>query len=266
MAASRNRPGAGAWRSPSCPRRPTASGAERPTSASPRRSSQCWRPSCVGQARSSSRFRLLEQAWDYEYENRSNVVDVYISYLREKIDRPFGVESIETIRGAGYRIRADGGIKRPALPLDTVAALQRDTVHELKRGQGEGGRGQLAVAGDRRQRQHPDDVAQEPSRGGEQGAEHRPASGYHPVRAPRGPGQQAGKSGAEAGNRKGAHSSAVDPREAGERGGEAVAGGHRTDRAPLDRAMREPASRRHRPPPRRSPALSGRPRPPAGGG
>ncbi len=57
-----------------------------------------------------SRFQLLEQAWDYEYENRSNVVDVYVSYLREKIDRPFGVESIETIRGAGYRIRADGGI------------------------------------------------------------------------------------------------------------------------------------------------------------
>jgi two-component system OmpR family response regulator len=57
-----------------------------------------------------SRFQLLEQAWDYEYENRSNVVDVYVSYLRQKIDRPFGVESIETIRGAGYRIRADGGL------------------------------------------------------------------------------------------------------------------------------------------------------------
>jgi two-component system OmpR family response regulator len=57
-----------------------------------------------------SRFQLLEQAWDYEYENRSNIVDVYVSYLRQKIDRPFGVESIETIRGAGYRIRADGGL------------------------------------------------------------------------------------------------------------------------------------------------------------
>jgi two-component system OmpR family response regulator len=55
------------------------------------------------------RFQLLEHAWDYEYENRSNVVDVYIRYLREKIDRPFGVESIETVRGAGYRLRADGG-------------------------------------------------------------------------------------------------------------------------------------------------------------
>ncbi|MBA2360059.1 MAG: response regulator transcription factor [Actinobacteria bacterium] len=57
-----------------------------------------------------SRFDLLEHAWDYAYENRSNVVDVYIRYLREKIDRPFGVSSIETIRGAGYRLRKDGGV------------------------------------------------------------------------------------------------------------------------------------------------------------
>jgi two-component system OmpR family response regulator len=55
------------------------------------------------------RFQLLEHAWDGEYENRSNVVDVYVRYLRQKIDRPFGVESIETVRGAGYRLRADGG-------------------------------------------------------------------------------------------------------------------------------------------------------------
>ncbi len=55
------------------------------------------------------RLQLLEHAWDYEYENRSNVVDVYVRYLREKVDRPFGVESIETVRGAGYRLRADGG-------------------------------------------------------------------------------------------------------------------------------------------------------------
>jgi two-component system OmpR family response regulator len=54
-----------------------------------------------------SRFHLLEHAWDYEYENRSNVVDVYVRYLREKLDRPFGVESIETVRGAGYRLRRD---------------------------------------------------------------------------------------------------------------------------------------------------------------
>ena len=55
------------------------------------------------------RVQLLEAAWDYDYENRSNVVDVYVRYLREKIDRPFGVESIETVRGRGYRLRPDGG-------------------------------------------------------------------------------------------------------------------------------------------------------------
>jgi two-component system OmpR family response regulator len=56
-----------------------------------------------------TRLDLLEHAWDYGYENRSNVIDVYIRYLREKLDRPFGVRSIETVRGAGYRLRADGG-------------------------------------------------------------------------------------------------------------------------------------------------------------
>jgi two-component system, OmpR family, response regulator len=55
------------------------------------------------------RLQLLDHVWDAEYENRSNVIDVYIRYLREKVDRPFGVESIETVRGAGYRLRADGG-------------------------------------------------------------------------------------------------------------------------------------------------------------
>jgi two-component system, OmpR family, response regulator len=57
-----------------------------------------------------SRLQLLEAAWDYGYENRSNVVEVYIRYLREKIDRPFGVESLQTVRGFGYRLREDGGI------------------------------------------------------------------------------------------------------------------------------------------------------------
>jgi two-component system OmpR family response regulator len=55
------------------------------------------------------RVQLLDHVYDGEYENRSNVIDVYIRYLREKVDRPFGVESIETVRGAGYRLRADGG-------------------------------------------------------------------------------------------------------------------------------------------------------------
>jgi two-component system, OmpR family, response regulator len=54
-----------------------------------------------------SRFDLLERAWEYDYENRSNVVDVYVRYLRQKIDRPFGTDSLETIRGAGYRLRVE---------------------------------------------------------------------------------------------------------------------------------------------------------------
>ena len=53
-----------------------------------------------------SRYQLLEHAWDIAYENKSNVVDVYVRYLREKIDRPFGVESLETVRGSGYRLSA----------------------------------------------------------------------------------------------------------------------------------------------------------------
>jgi two-component system, OmpR family, response regulator len=56
-----------------------------------------------------SRLDLLDHAWDYAYENRSNVVDVYVRYLRAKIDRPFELSSIETVRGAGYRLRGDGG-------------------------------------------------------------------------------------------------------------------------------------------------------------
>jgi two-component system OmpR family response regulator len=52
-----------------------------------------------------SRLQLLEHAWDFAYENRSNVVDVYVRYLREKIDRPFGTSSLETVRGVGYRLR-----------------------------------------------------------------------------------------------------------------------------------------------------------------
>jgi two-component system OmpR family response regulator len=52
-----------------------------------------------------TRYQLLERAWDSGYEHRSNVIDVYIRYLREKLDRPFGAQSIETVRGAGYRLR-----------------------------------------------------------------------------------------------------------------------------------------------------------------
>jgi two-component system OmpR family response regulator len=54
-----------------------------------------------------TRVQILEAAWDMSYERRSNIVDVYIGYLREKIDRPFGSHLIETVRGVGYRLRAE---------------------------------------------------------------------------------------------------------------------------------------------------------------
>jgi two-component system OmpR family response regulator len=54
-----------------------------------------------------SRGQLLELAWDTSYDNGSNVIAVYVNYLRDKIDRPFGASSLETVRGAGYRLRKD---------------------------------------------------------------------------------------------------------------------------------------------------------------
>ena len=56
-----------------------------------------------------TRELLLEHCWDFAYESRSNVVEVHIRALREKIDREFDVVSLETVRGVGYRLRADGG-------------------------------------------------------------------------------------------------------------------------------------------------------------
>jgi len=56
-----------------------------------------------------SRTRLIEHLWDFAYEGGSNVVDVYVRYLREKIDRPFQRDTIETVRGAGYRLREERG-------------------------------------------------------------------------------------------------------------------------------------------------------------
>jgi len=52
-----------------------------------------------------TREYLLDHAWDFAYENRSNVVDVYVRHLRNKIDEPFDRHSLETVRGAGYRLR-----------------------------------------------------------------------------------------------------------------------------------------------------------------
>lgn len=54
-----------------------------------------------------SRLDLLEAAWDQSYENRSNIVDAYVRRLRQKIDRPFRAQTLETVRGAGYRLREE---------------------------------------------------------------------------------------------------------------------------------------------------------------
>jgi two-component system OmpR family response regulator len=54
-----------------------------------------------------TRTRILEHVWDFAYDGASNVVDQYVLYLRRKIDRPFDVEQLETVRGAGYRLRTE---------------------------------------------------------------------------------------------------------------------------------------------------------------
>jgi len=56
-----------------------------------------------------SRDEILENVWDAFYAGDRNVVAVYVNYLRAKIDKPFGREALETVRGAGYRLDEDGG-------------------------------------------------------------------------------------------------------------------------------------------------------------
>jgi DNA-binding response OmpR family regulator len=56
-----------------------------------------------------TRYQILDEVWDGETDLRSNVIDVYIAALRGKVDKPFGRHAIETLRGAGYRLRPDGG-------------------------------------------------------------------------------------------------------------------------------------------------------------
>ncbi len=60
-----------------------------------------------------TRPRLLEHVWDFAFDGDPNIVDVYVGYLRDKIDRPFGRASIETVRGVGYRLRSEPGDAAP---------------------------------------------------------------------------------------------------------------------------------------------------------
>jgi DNA-binding response OmpR family regulator len=55
-----------------------------------------------------SKGEILDGVWDFAFDGDSNIVEVYVGHLRAKIDRPFGRDSIRTIRGAGYRIGSDG--------------------------------------------------------------------------------------------------------------------------------------------------------------
>jgi DNA-binding response OmpR family regulator len=55
-----------------------------------------------------SKTEILSHVWDYDYEGDLNIVEVYIGHLRNKIDRPFGRDTLQTIRGAGYRLADDG--------------------------------------------------------------------------------------------------------------------------------------------------------------
>ena len=56
-----------------------------------------------------SKAQILEHVWDFAFDGDPNIVEVYVAYLRRKIDTPFGRRSIETVRGVGYRLAADGG-------------------------------------------------------------------------------------------------------------------------------------------------------------
>jgi DNA-binding response OmpR family regulator len=58
-----------------------------------------------------TRACLLEHVWDFAFEGDPNIVDVYLGYLRDKIDRPFGRRSLETVRGIGYRLGTGNGEK-----------------------------------------------------------------------------------------------------------------------------------------------------------
>ena len=73
------------------------------------------------------RARLLEHGWSYDYANSSNVVEVYLGRLREKVDRPFGTHTIETVRGKGYRL-----VGRDYMALSIGSSCVRGSVRAMK--------------------------------------------------------------------------------------------------------------------------------------
>ena len=81
-----------------------------------------------------SRLQLLEHAWDFAYENRSNVVDVYVRYLREKLDRPFGKRSFETVRGVGLPAAGGGVVSRLPIRVRLALVLRAGDGRRARRG------------------------------------------------------------------------------------------------------------------------------------
>ncbi len=64
---------------------------------------------------------IIEHVWDYDFEGDSNIVEVYIGYLRKKIDTPFNIRSIKTVRGVGYLLEEDGGTRAAVLEDSATA-------------------------------------------------------------------------------------------------------------------------------------------------
>ena len=56
-----------------------------------------------------SKREILDHVWNYDFEGDLNIVEVYVRRLRNKLDRPFGRNALDTVRGAGYRLATDGG-------------------------------------------------------------------------------------------------------------------------------------------------------------
>jgi two-component system OmpR family response regulator len=56
-----------------------------------------------------TRREILDEVWDFAFDSDSNIVEVYMGYLRRKVDLPFGRRAIQTVRGVGYRLAASGG-------------------------------------------------------------------------------------------------------------------------------------------------------------
>jgi DNA-binding response OmpR family regulator len=56
-----------------------------------------------------TRREILDEVWDFGFDSDSNIVEVYVGYLRRKVDLPFGRRAIQTVRGVGYRLAATGG-------------------------------------------------------------------------------------------------------------------------------------------------------------